>query len=207
VTPLVSPTPQPPRVTPTPQTTAGSSVTAGRPATQYLANLVTWAPPRAADNQSTDGPGSLQLSPPFILKAGPAGGLRSPSGPAATRRSPGNRPHPPHRGKPKQPRGWEGRAEPWTSRTRGPQQTVMSAGFQVRADAAGLRPETAEVALGSPKPSPQPPRGRLASALPSRRVRSTRPGPAAAPAESSGPPRPSGSSARRPFPPGRSAAG
>jgi hypothetical protein len=30
---------------------------------------------------------------------------------------------------------------------RGPQQTVMSAGFQVRAEAAGLRRETAEVAL------------------------------------------------------------
>jgi hypothetical protein len=30
----------------------------------------------------------------YILKAGPAGGLRPPSGPAATRRSPGNRPHP-----------------------------------------------------------------------------------------------------------------
>jgi hypothetical protein len=28
------------------------------------------------------------------LKAGPAGGLRPPSGPATTRRSPGNRPHP-----------------------------------------------------------------------------------------------------------------
>jgi predicted ATPase/DNA-binding CsgD family transcriptional regulator len=30
----------------------------------------------------------------YTLKAGPAGGLRPPSGPAATRRSPGNRPHP-----------------------------------------------------------------------------------------------------------------
>jgi hypothetical protein len=30
----------------------------------------------------------------YELKAGPAGGLRPPSGPAATRRSPGNRPHP-----------------------------------------------------------------------------------------------------------------
>ena len=28
------------------------------------------------------------------LKAGPTGGLRPPSGPATTRRSPGNRPHP-----------------------------------------------------------------------------------------------------------------
>jgi hypothetical protein len=36
----------------------------------------------------------------------------------------------------------------------GPQQTVMSAGFQVRAEAAGLRRETAEVELGSPKPLP-----------------------------------------------------
>jgi hypothetical protein len=31
----------------------------------------------------------------YELKAGPAGGLRPPSGPATTRRSPGNRPHPP----------------------------------------------------------------------------------------------------------------
>jgi hypothetical protein len=31
---------------------------------------------------------------PVGVKAGPAGGLRPPSGPAATRRSPGNRPHP-----------------------------------------------------------------------------------------------------------------
>jgi hypothetical protein len=30
----------------------------------------------------------------YALKAGPAGGLRPPSGPAATRRSPRNRPHP-----------------------------------------------------------------------------------------------------------------
>jgi hypothetical protein len=29
------------------------------------------------------------------IKAGPAGGLRPPSGPAATRRSPGRRPYPP----------------------------------------------------------------------------------------------------------------
>jgi hypothetical protein len=33
----------------------------------------------------------------YELKAGPAGGLRPPSGPAATRRSPGYRPHPPPR--------------------------------------------------------------------------------------------------------------
>jgi len=31
----------------------------------------------------------------YELKAGPPGGLRPPSGPAATRRSPGNRPRPP----------------------------------------------------------------------------------------------------------------
>ena len=31
----------------------------------------------------------------YTLKAGPAGGLRPPSGPATTRRSPGNRPHRP----------------------------------------------------------------------------------------------------------------
>jgi hypothetical protein len=31
----------------------------------------------------------------YELKAGPAGGLRPPSGPAATRRPPGDRPHPP----------------------------------------------------------------------------------------------------------------
>jgi hypothetical protein len=30
----------------------------------------------------------------YELKAGPAGGLRPPSGPATTRQSPGNRPHP-----------------------------------------------------------------------------------------------------------------
>jgi hypothetical protein len=29
----------------------------------------------------------------YTLKAGPAGGLRPPSGPAATRRPPGHRPH------------------------------------------------------------------------------------------------------------------
>ena len=32
----------------------------------------------------------------YELKAGPAGGLRPPSGPATTRRSPGNRPDPSH---------------------------------------------------------------------------------------------------------------
>ena len=31
----------------------------------------------------------------YELKAGPAGGLRPPSGPAPTRRSPGEQPHPP----------------------------------------------------------------------------------------------------------------
>ena len=31
----------------------------------------------------------------YILKAGPAGGLRPPSGPPTTRRSPWNRPYPP----------------------------------------------------------------------------------------------------------------
>jgi hypothetical protein len=50
--------------------------------------------PVAADSQSADRSGSLQL-PPLFLKAGPAGGLRPPSGPAATRRPPGRRPHPP----------------------------------------------------------------------------------------------------------------
>jgi hypothetical protein len=33
----------------------------------------------------------------YTLKAGPAGGLRPPSGPATTRWSLGNRPHPPSR--------------------------------------------------------------------------------------------------------------
>jgi hypothetical protein len=33
----------------------------------------------------------------YILRAGPAGSLRPPSGPATTRRSPGRRPHPLHR--------------------------------------------------------------------------------------------------------------
>ena len=34
----------------------------------------------------------------YELKAGPAGGLRPPSGPATTRRSPGNRAHPARNG-------------------------------------------------------------------------------------------------------------
>ena len=58
--------------------------------------------PQAADGQSADRSDSLQ--PPLLfLKAGPAGGLRPPSGPAATRRSPGSRPHPQRQREPEQP--------------------------------------------------------------------------------------------------------
>jgi hypothetical protein len=46
---------------------------------------------RTADGQSADRSGSLQL-PLLFVKADPAGGLRPPSGPAATQRSPGCRP-------------------------------------------------------------------------------------------------------------------
>jgi hypothetical protein len=107
---------------------------------------------RPADRQSADGSGSLQLPLLFsrpALRAAACGGRPRP---AAPRRHPGNPASASTPREPKQPRGWQGRAEPWTSRTRGPQQTVMSAGFQVRAEAAGLRRETAEVALGSPSP-------------------------------------------------------
>jgi hypothetical protein len=52
--------------------------------------------PEPADGQSADRSGSLQF-PLLFLKAGPAGGRRSPSGPALTRRSLGSRPHPPPR--------------------------------------------------------------------------------------------------------------
>jgi hypothetical protein len=63
----------------------------------------------AADGQSAggspqwftaSGSGSLQL-PLLFLKAGPAGGLRPPSGPATTRRPPGDRPHPTPKESPK----------------------------------------------------------------------------------------------------------
>jgi hypothetical protein len=60
-----------------------------------------------------------------MLKAGPAGGLRPPSGPATTRRSPGHRPHPRHQGKPQQSRarrgGAGGRAQLGLSGCRGSQ--------------------------------------------------------------------------------------
>jgi hypothetical protein len=59
--------------------------------------------PEAADGQTAAPPELIQL-PLRLLKAGPAGGLRPPSGPATTRRPPGSRPHPPHQGKPEQSR-------------------------------------------------------------------------------------------------------
>src|ERR671938_29812 len=80
----------------------------------------------------------------YELKAGPAGGLRPPSGPAATRRSPGSRSHPTDQGEPKLlrarlvgPRRGREQAE-----TKGQQRTatVNNTAGQVKDRLAGRRP-------------------------------------------------------------------